>query len=149
MQTQFLQIYPNGGRLGHGYGVRIKRVLVILSCCLGVVVSAEFVQVGAGGYRTDLPPGKDGKPRRQVKESPLVVPDLKAPTPTSDWWSSLIWPMHSPYSQAMFPHPLAVQAKAEGLGNPDQAGPENARRRILHGNRSTSWTDGLLPGQPR
>jgi endoglucanase Acf2 len=46
----------------------------------------------------------------------MVAPKMQAPIPTSDWWSSLIWPMHSPHSQAMFPHPLAVQAHAEGLG---------------------------------
>jgi endoglucanase Acf2 len=94
----------------------MKYITPILSCVLAVAVSAEFVKVGAGGYRNDLPLGEDGKPRRQLTESPLVAPGMQAPIPTNDWWSSLIWPLHSPHSQAMFPHPLAVKAQEHGLG---------------------------------
>ena len=78
--------------------------------------AAEVVKVGKGSYRTDLPPGPDGKPRRSVEAKPLVSARVSGPIPTSDWWSSLVWPMHSPHSMAMFPHPLAVKAGAGGLG---------------------------------
>lgn len=79
------------------------------------VTNAEVIQIGAGAYRTDLPPGLDGKPRRSIEASPLVSDNISTPIPTNDWWSSLVWPMHSPHSMAMFPHPLALQAHGDGL----------------------------------
>ena len=77
---------------------------------------AEVVQLGKGSYRTDLPVDSDGKPRRSVKASPLISDRFEGPVSTSDWWSSLVWPMHSPYSMPMFAHPLSMQARADGLG---------------------------------
>ncbi|MEM7392588.1 MAG: hypothetical protein AAF492_09580, partial [Verrucomicrobiota bacterium] len=86
-------------------------ILISISC-----LRADPVKVGEGAYRTDLPPDSNDKPRRSVKASPLVSERVAEPIPTSDWWSSLVWPMHSPYSMPMFPHPLAVQAHEDGLG---------------------------------
>jgi len=80
-----------------------------------VSAHADNVSLGAGNYRTDLPPGSDGKPRRSIEATPLVSERITCPIPTNDWWSSLVWPMHSPHSMAMFPHPLAVQAHGNGL----------------------------------
>ena len=87
-----------------------------LTFLIAVTASAESVQLGAANYRTDLPPGSDGKPRRAIEASPLVSRNFSGQIPTNDWWSSIVWPMHSPHSMAMFPHPLAVQAHADGLG---------------------------------
>jgi endoglucanase Acf2 len=42
----------------------------------------------------------------------FVVPELKAPIPTNQWWSSLV---ALPFSERQYPHPLAVLARAEGL----------------------------------
>lgn len=78
--------------------------------------SAETIPIGKGACRTDLPPHADGKPRRRVEARPLVSESISGAVPTSDWWSSLVWPVHSPYSLPMFPHPLGVQAHSEGLG---------------------------------
>jgi endoglucanase Acf2 len=94
----------------------MRRLSVLFACLLASATFADLVKVGSGAYRRDLPPGADGKPRRQVEASPLLSERLTRPAPTSDWCSSLVWPMHSPHSQPMFPHPLAVQAHAEGLG---------------------------------
>jgi len=78
-------------------------------------ITAETISTGAGAYRTDLPP-KLEKPRRSIEASPLVSEKVTGAIPTNDWWSSLVWPTHSPHSMPMFPHPLAVQAHADGLG---------------------------------
>ncbi len=78
--------------------------------------NAESQKVGMGIYRDDLPPDSSGKARRIVKAMPLVSASFQGPVPTSDWWSSLVWPEQSPHSLPMFPHPLAMQAHAEGLG---------------------------------
>ena len=80
------------------------------------VAIGQIVQVGKGSYRTDLPPGPDGKPRRLIKAKPLVSDQFTGPVPTNDWCSSLVWPSDSEHSLPMFPHPLAVQAHASGLG---------------------------------
>ena len=71
---------------------------------------ADQIDLGTGSYRSDLPPGEDGKPRRSIDAQPLISQNFDGPIPTNDWWSSLLWPMHSPHSMAMFPHPLAVRA---------------------------------------
>lgn len=77
---------------------------------------AQTTSVGKGSYRTDLPPDADGKPRRRVDARPLISDAVYGAVPTSDWWSSLVWPVDSQHSQPMFPHPLAVQTRAQGLG---------------------------------
>lgn len=77
---------------------------------------ADQIDLGTGSYRSDLPPGEDGKPRRSIDAQPLISQNFDGPIPTNDWWSSLLWPMHSPHSMAMFPHPLAVRAHPGGLG---------------------------------
>lgn len=89
---------------------------IILFLFLLTAASADLVPLGAGHYRTDLPPGPDGKPRRSIEPAPLVSQNVTGPIPTNDWWSSLVWPAPSPHSMAMFPHPLAVQAQTDGLG---------------------------------
>jgi endoglucanase Acf2 len=92
------------------------KTLTLLFSLFVASTHADVVNLGAGSYRTDLPPGADGKPRRAIEASPLVSNKVTGTIPTNDWWSSLVWPMHSPHSMAMFPHPLAVQAHADGLG---------------------------------
>ncbi len=90
---------------------------VIVALFFAATAFADKVPTGKGSYRTDLPPNADGSSRRFVEASPLVSEKLTGiPIPTSDWWSSLVWPMHSPHSLAMFPHPIAVQAHGDGLG---------------------------------
>ena len=94
-----------------------RLICAVLVSALSVSVSdAQTVTVGKATYREDLPNDDEGKPRRSVGVAPLVSTRIKGPIPTNDWWSSLVWPAQSPHSLAMFPHPLAVKAQAEGLG---------------------------------
>ncbi|WP_160397762.1 glycosyl hydrolase [Paenibacillus sp. MMS18-CY102] len=81
---------------------------------------AASVSVGAGSYTTTLPAGQTGPPGTIYKTS-----NVTGAMPTNDWWSSLAW---KAYSDVMFPHPLAVQAKADGLGigYPVQSGSADA-----------------------
>ena len=112
-------------------GLRIFGVAALASgLLLGFAAEAapEIVPVGKGAYRLDLPPGGDGKPRRSVAETPSVSSGFSKPIPTSDWWSSLVWPKPDPFSQPMIPHPLAVKAEAKGLAIGYTAEPQ-----IIHG----------------
>ena len=64
-------------------------------------------RVGLGSYRLGAPPGASTAPRPVFRSE-----DLQGPIPAGRWWSSLAW---EPFSQPMYPHPLAVQASARGL----------------------------------
>ncbi len=85
------------------------------SLCLAVafvviVTSAhaeDIVRVGAGTYAARVPEGAK-RPQQTVYRSK----DLQGPMPTNRWWSSLAW---TPLSDAMYPHPLAVQAVEGGV----------------------------------
>jgi len=94
----------------------LPRALALAVLLFSSDVSADLFRLGSGVYRTELPPGSDGKPRRSIEAAPLVSERITGAIPTNDWWSSLVWPMHSPHSMVMFPHPLAVKAQTGGLG---------------------------------
>jgi endoglucanase Acf2 len=88
-------------------------ILTALLACTVLGISAPralaaTVTVGAGSYTTTLPAGQTG-PQGMIYKTSNVTGAM----PTNDWWSSLAW---KAYSDVMFPHPLAVQAKADGLG---------------------------------
>jgi endoglucanase Acf2 len=75
--------------------------------------------VGAGAILEGLPPGERGpSDRTGAAVRPKIAPGFIGAPPTNDWWSSLIWPSDpaNAFSQPMFPHPLALQAEAGGLG---------------------------------
>jgi endoglucanase Acf2 len=87
-----------------------------------VVLPAERHAVGAGAYATVLAPGE--KPPSNFQGAPVtpkVVDGFVGPPATNEWWSSLIWQYDrggkpNPYSAPLFAHPLALQARANGLG---------------------------------
>ncbi len=86
---------------------------------LGPLDPANQVAAGLGRYATHLPPGE--KPPSNAKGEavkPKVTAAFQGPAPSNDWWSSLIWQYKAdnPYSEPMFPHPLAMKAEARGLG---------------------------------
>ena len=76
--------------------------------CLCTFATAEdIVKVGAGSYTTKLPDGAKTAPPEIFRTA-----NAKGPMPTNDWWSSLAWVK---FSEAMYPHPLAVKAEQGGL----------------------------------
>jgi len=85
----------------------------IVICCLIFFSSGtlsaqqEFAKVGNGSYTTVRP--ESCKP---LPEIIYKVDSLKGPTPTNQWWSSLVW---EKFSSNMFPHPLGVVAFDKGL----------------------------------
>ena len=91
-------------------------IVVLFSLGLTGKIEAQTVTVGKATYRTDLPLGADGKPRRLMEAKPLVSDRIKSPAPTNDWCSSLVWPSGTEHSLTMFPHPLAIKANESGLG---------------------------------
>jgi endoglucanase Acf2 len=88
------------------------RLLVTFCCLLLPLPAASAQQVvqaesGSGSWLIGLPPGSRTPPRTIYRS-----PQLQGPMPTNDWWSSLAW---MPLSEAMYPHPLAVQNVPAGL----------------------------------
>ncbi|HTM43817.1 MAG TPA: glycosyl hydrolase [Polyangiaceae bacterium] len=79
----------------------------------------DGVKVGKGYYVTTLPAG--GTVPSDIKGRPVkpkVSPDFAQVVTSNKWWSSLIWQFQpdNPYSENMYPHPLAIHARAGGLG---------------------------------
>jgi hypothetical protein len=75
------------------------------------------VTIGSGTYSTTLPDGQLGVTSWQgVPLSPLVTDTFSSTVPSTDWWSSLVFPhFDDSYSAPLFAHPLAMQAVSEGL----------------------------------
>jgi endoglucanase Acf2 len=73
---------------------------------------------GGAKYSTELLSGEHGPSDHDgTAATPKVSPDFRGVPETNHWWSSLVWAYDGkPYSRPMFPHPLAVQAAANGLG---------------------------------
>ena len=89
--------------------LRSSALIALLGFWPGTRVHAApaIVQVGAGSYTTALPAG--------AKEPPPVIyktENVRGPMQTSDWWSSLAW---LKFSEAQYPHPLAMKFSAAGL----------------------------------
>ena len=92
-----------------------SQVWFILPVLIAAVVAAavpraaggQVVKAGAGGYLTARP--RSCKP---LPESIYKTKDLKGPTPTGQWWSSLVWHKHS---QPLFAHPLVLRCTKGGL----------------------------------
>lgn len=71
--------------------------------------------LNAADYLKELPKKENQGTYRTIKSRPLISSNITGPIPTNDWWSSLVWPLHSPHSMPMFPHPLSVQAHSNGM----------------------------------
>lgn len=69
--------------------------------------AAAIVAAGAGSYTTALPDGFNPLPENIYKTG-----DVKGPTVTGQWWSSLLW---QEFSANLFAHPLAMVSTPEGL----------------------------------
>ena len=86
---------------------KILRLTGSTTLLLSLLASAKEVSVGAGSYTDERPSSCKPLPTRIHK-----VESLKGPTPTNQWWSSLVW---KPFSQNLFPHPLAMVCHEQGL----------------------------------
>ncbi|MBL0385714.1 glycoside hydrolase family 81 [Tumebacillus sp. ITR2] len=102
----------------------------------GVGFAGTTVAVGAGSYTTALPAGQTG-----VQGAIYKTANVTGAMPTNDWWSSVAWEQ---YSDAMFPHPLAVQAGQSGLalGYPTQSAASNT----MYGSMQNDMTLGTVAG---
>lgn len=84
-----------------------------LCAALGITFSlpaAAFdgeVKAGSGTYSTVLPQGA-----AEVQSLTSTTPNVSGVLPSSKWWSSLAW---DPYSEAQYPHPLAVKNEEQGF----------------------------------
>lgn len=63
--------------------------------------------LGAGSYSTVLPPGAT-----DVQNQIYKTDQFQGKMPTNDWWSNLAW---DKYSEAQYPHPLAVKNQEDGF----------------------------------
>ncbi len=82
------------------------------------VLAQVIIPAGSGHYYATPPTGQpvpamDGG----APAIPQVTANFVGPKPTNKWWSSLIWKRYAnnAYGFPMFPHPLALQAAADGL----------------------------------
>jgi endoglucanase Acf2 len=78
---------------------------------------AQVVEVGAGSYTTTLPSGAVGPQNFTGQNiSPKISEAFEGPVQTNDFWSSLLFPFFgNQHSGKLFAHPLAMQAKNNGL----------------------------------
>jgi endoglucanase Acf2 len=79
----------------------------VLSCTSPTSTTGEIIAVGAGSYTTQMPEGCNPLPKKIYKTA-----DVKGPTVTGQWWSSLLW---QEFSANLFPHPLGMVCSQEGL----------------------------------
>jgi endoglucanase Acf2 len=81
--------------------------LILLSLSGLLRAEESMVAAGRGSYATALPPGAKEPPPPVYKTE-----NVRGPVPTNQWWSSLVWDR---FSEAQYPHPLAVRAVPSGL----------------------------------
>ena len=75
-------------------------------------------RVGKGFVVTVAPDGiVVGADDKHHAVKPKVTEDFEGPPTSNDWWSSLIWQFDAkePYSMEMYPHPLVLRARGDGL----------------------------------
>ena len=75
-------------------------------------------KVGKGYVVTTPPAGiVVGADNTHHAVKPKVTEDFEGPPTSNDWWSSLIWQFDAkePYSWEMYPHPLVLRARGDGL----------------------------------
>ncbi len=90
--------------------LRVPRIAVTVGMIVGMVsqsAAAEIVAAGAGSYSTVVPAGCKPLPEKIFRTN-----EVKGPTVTGQWWSSLLW---QDFSANLFPHPLGMVCSAEGL----------------------------------
>lgn len=91
-------------------------ILLIVASTFAISCSAharqEINTVGKGSYTTARPEFCQALPEAIYKVDSLDGPTPTGPTPTNQWWSSLVW---EEFSNNMFPHPLGVVACEQGL----------------------------------
>ncbi|MBN2506801.1 MAG: glycoside hydrolase family 81 [Verrucomicrobia bacterium] len=100
------------GRPGHWAAVCLAAMLPVRGPCAqadaeGGAADGAVVRAGAGGYLTAPP-----RFCRALPETIYRTADVKGPTPTGQWWSSLVWQR---FSQPLFAHPLAMRCISNGL----------------------------------
>ena len=93
---------------------KLRDLAIVKGLALGISshlaptsLHAEIVTVGAGSYSTELPQGCKALPEKIFKS-----PEVKGPTITGQWWSSLLW---QDFSANLFPHPLGMVCTEKGL----------------------------------
>jgi len=110
MSHHILQPTGSNGRRALGTVALLAALLSLVS--LPPPSSAVRPAAAAGSYTTVLPAGRAGPPTT-IYRTPAVTGAM----PTNDWWTSLAWKRYAGnHSEAMFAHPLAVRARAAGLG---------------------------------
>lgn len=95
-------------------------IVYLLLVFPSVLFSTEgIINVGKGSYTTILPEGAELPSNNKGNAvTPAVTSNFTGPAETNDWWSSAIWKRYAgnPYSEILYPHPMAVKAKENGLG---------------------------------
>ena len=95
-------------------GYVIHRLLTVLACFLMLTgaldrfaSAQDIIKVGPGSYTTNRPESCKPLPTAIYK-----LDSFKGPTPTNQWYSSLVW---DKFSNNVFPHPIGAVASEDGL----------------------------------
>ncbi|KMQ51173.1 endo-1,3(4)-beta-glucanase [Chitinispirillum alkaliphilum] len=94
-------------------------VLIALFLFYAVPFS-QIVQVGAGSYTSSPPPGMQGPTDGDNDGSPIspsITDNITGAVPTNGWGTSLVFQRNAshPHSHTMFPHPLGLETRSDGL----------------------------------
>lgn len=91
------------------FGLNIPLLTTAAALCLALPGAGQdaTVPAGAGSYTTTRPAPIEALPERIYRTD-----QVQGPTPTNQWWSSLVW---EPHSLPMFAHPLAMRCDKDGL----------------------------------
>ncbi len=81
--------------------------LLAIAASIPAVAAAEIISAGPGSYTTARPYHCKPLPDKLHRTA-----DVTGPTPTNQWWSSLVW---QEFSNNLFAHPLAMVCTPEGL----------------------------------
>jgi len=83
-------------------------IIASLQCAVPLAAQEKVaIKLGNGSYTLNRPDGCKPLPDVIYRSSAVA-----GPTPTNQWWSSLVWERHS---QNMFPHPMGVVCFEGGL----------------------------------
>src|SRR5262249_31313407 len=95
-------------------------VVAMLFPPLPLGTTRAAVGVGLGSYTTTLPAGaRTPSDSAGQPVTPARTADGTGAAPDHSRWSSLVWRRYgaaNPYSENLYAHPLALRAKAGGLG---------------------------------
>lgn len=99
--------------------LKFSKQVLTFSLLFSTVAFGAITNVGKGSYSTTLPSGKNSPTDSGGSYlPPYITNNFQGAVPTNDWCSSIAFKRYQGerYSHTMYPHPMGLKCKAEGLG---------------------------------